>query len=45
MLPGSSRMARRAALEKRREYSGSAVARSEGLGVCLVDGGGGGSAG
>lgn len=36
-------MARSAALEKRREYSGSAVARSEGLGACLV--GGAGSAG
>ena len=37
MLPGSSRTARSAAGEKRREYSGSAVARSEDLGCCLVD--------
>ncbi len=43
-MPGSSRMARSAALEKRREYSGSAVARSEGLEGCL-EGVGGGSAG
>ena len=31
-------MARSAALEKRREYSGSAVARSDGLEGCLVMG-------
>ncbi len=39
VFPGSSRTARSAAGEKRREYSGSAVARSEDLEVCLVDGG------
>ena len=33
-------MARNAALEKRREYSGSAVARSDGFEVCLVAGAG-----
>ena len=37
MLPGSSRTARSAAGEKRREYSGSAVARSEDLEGCLMD--------